>query len=782
MSELWRSTSDPGWLLVEEGFDLAREHEIESLFAISNGNSGTRGSLEEGCRLSSPATFVAGIFRPSDTPVVTPELLNFPNWIGGTILVSGHPLTLGEGEILEHRRVLDLAQGALWREWRQKSPRGQVTRFNSLRIASLADRQLLLQRIVFTAENYCLDLEIESSYDLGPGIVALSPVQKESDNGRPTRIPLALLRSDGAVEVAFYLTSRVILPAAAYHTQEIEVGKEQITEKFRIQGEVGTGCELQRFVSVVRRRNDQDPAATASVHASAVLSRGVDSAFRAHRTEWREQWRSSDVQVEGDRDLQRALRFAVYHLISAANPDDHRTSIGARALTGNAYRGHVFWDTEIYMLPFYLCTAPDSARALLGYRHHTLPAARDKARAAGYAGAMYAWESADTGEEVTPDTAITPGGELIRIRNGELEVHITADIAYAVRRYWEGTGDDEFLLDHGAEILMESARFWASRGKLESDGLYHIRHVIGPDEYHEDVDDNAFTNLMAAWNLRSAAEIADLLRKRWTGRWDRLSDELHLSDTEVGGWPKLADAMATGFDSRTLIYEQFAGYHQKEHLDLKAYEPRFAAMDAILGHHRVQQTDIVKQPDVVMAIYLLWDQFPPDVREANFRFYEPRTAHGSSLSPSIHALVAARLGDMELAGKYLKQAAEIDLGDAMGNAAGGVHAAAIGGLWQAMVFGFAGLETSRDGVTLSPNLLEHWGGLTFPCQWRNSRLQIAIEPGAVRFAATGPEQIKVGMANRDPIMAIPGRSYLSVREPLGWSELQAAEIHEGSRK
>ena len=781
MKELWRRTSDPGWLLVEEGFDLAREHEIESLFAVSNGNSGTRGSLEEGCRLSSPATFVAGIFHPSNTPVVTPELLTFPNWIGSTISVSGYPLTLQEGEVLEHRRVLDLAQGALRREWRQKSLRGQITRFNSLRIASLADRQLLLQRIVLTAENYCLDLEIESSYDLGAGIVALSPVHEKSESGSPTRIPLALLRADGVVEVVFYLTSQVILPAAAHQAHEIDVSKDRITEKFRIQAGAGTDCELQRFVSVVRRRNGQDPAATASAHASGVLSRGIDSAFRAHCSEWRKQWRSSDVQVEGDRDLQRALRFAVYHLISAANPDDYRSSIGARALTGSAYRGHVFWDTEIYMLPFYVCTAPDSARALLRYRHHTLPAARDKARAAGYEGAMYAWESADTGEEVTPQTAITPSGELIRIRNGELEIHITADIAYAVWRYWESTGDDEFLLDYGAEILMESARFWASRGKLESDGLYHIRHVIGPDEYHEDVDDNAFTNLMAAWNIRHAAEIADLLRKRWTERWDRLSDELHLSDSEVSGWLKLADVMATGFDSGTLIYEQFAGYHQKEHLDLKAYEPRFAAMDAILGYDRVQQTDIVKQPDVVMALYLLWDQFPANVREANFRFYEPRTAHGSSLSPSIHALVAARLGDLKLAGKYLKQAAEIDLGDTMGNAAGGVHAAAIGGLWQAMVFGFAGLETSHDGITLSPNLLEHWDRLTFPCLWRNSRLQIAVEPGSVRFEATGPDAIKVRMANGDPIVAVPGRSYFSLRRPAGWSEWQAAEIHEGSR-
>src|SRR5205823_622224 len=210
-------------------------------------------------------------------------------------------------------------------------------------------------------------------------------------------------------------------------------------------------------------------------------------------------------------------------------------------------------------------------------------------------------------------------------------------------QYWQNTGDDEFLVRFGAEIMLESARFWASRGTTEVDGFYHIRHVIGPDEYHEDVDDDAYTNLMAAWNLRRGAETANLLQERWPDRWQELAGPLQLSDEEVSTWQKLAARMFIPFDRKTLLYEQFSGYYNKEAIDLKRYEPRSAAMDTILGHERIQKTNIVKQADVVLATFLLWDEIGAEVGVANFRYYEPRTGHGSSLSPSIHALVAARI-------------------------------------------------------------------------------------------------------------------------------------------
>ena len=239
-----------------------------------------------------------------------------------------------------------------------------------------------------------------------------------------------------------------------------------------------------------------------------------------HEAAWASRWQCSDVEVDGDAAAQQALRFAVYHLNSAANPADERVSIGARALTGDDYHGHVFWDTEIFLLPFYILTWPEAARALLMYRFHTLDGARAKAARMGWRGALYAWESADTGAETTPEQVIGPDRRVIDVLCGKQEQHISADVAYAVWQYWQATGDEGFLLDAGAEILLETGRFWSSRAQLEADGSRHIRGVIGPDEYHEHIDDNAFTNVMARWNIRRALEVAALLRERWPSTLD----------------------------------------------------------------------------------------------------------------------------------------------------------------------------------------------------------------------------------------------------------------------
>ena len=370
--------------------------------------------------------------------------------------------------------------------------------------------------------------------------------------------------------------------------------------------------------------------------------------------------------------LQRALRFAVYHLLSAVNPQDDRVSIGARGLSGTAYRGHVFWDTDIFMLPFFILTYPEAARALVMYRYHTLAAARAKAARLGYRGALYAWESADSGEEATPPFGVAPDGEVIRFLTGEQEQHISADVALGVWNYWQATGDDHFLVEAGAEILIETARFWASCVEREEDGRYHIRGVIGPDEYHETVDDNAYTNGMAQWNLEVAAEIANLIGERWAGPWRALSHRLGIEPEEPRRWQQVARDLYTGFHEQTGLFEQFRGYFGLEEIDLTAFVPRTAPMDVLLGRERIRRSKIIKQPDVVMLLHLLWDRIPPEVRKANFEYYEPRCGHGSSLSPAIHALVAARLGETVLAERYFRQAAEIDLEDSIGNAAGGI--------------------------------------------------------------------------------------------------------------
>jgi trehalose/maltose hydrolase-like predicted phosphorylase len=439
------------------------------------------------------------------------------------------------------------------------------------------------------------------------------------------------------------------------------------------------------------------------------------------------------------------MRFAVYHLTSAANPEDERVSVGARGLTGDAYFGHVFWDTEIYLLPFYVAVWPEAARALLMYRYHTLPGARAKADAMGYKGALYAWESADTGEETTPERVVGPGGEVIDILTGRMEHHVSADIAYAVWRYWRATGDDGFFIDAGAEILLETARFWASRAVPKGDGQRHIRHVIGPDEYHEDVDDNAFTNVMARWNIARGLEAIEVMRARWPDRAAALWGRLALGEPELADWRDAVGRIVTGLDPATGLYEQFAGYHKLEPLDVSPYADREMPIDVVIGRERVQRSQVVKQADVVALLALLPDEFPGAAAKANFRYYEPRCAHGSSLSAGFHALTAARLGETETALRFLREAATADL-ELDPNSAGGIRIAGLGSLWQAVVLGFAGLDLMGDVLGLDPKLPPHWRSLSFRVHWRGRIVQIAISSGAVRASLEAGEAMELRVA------------------------------------
>ena len=435
----------------------------------------------------------------------------------------------------------------------------------------------------------------------------------------------------------------------------------------------------------------------------------------------------------------------MYHLTSAANPEDERVSIGARALTGDAYLGHVFWDTEIYLLPFYTAVWPEAARALLMYRYHTLPGARAKAAQFGFKGALYAWESADTGTETTPERVVVSDGTVVEILTGQMEHHISADVAYAVWQYWRATGDDDFFLRAGAEILLETARFWASRAVAEADGRRHIRHVIGPDEYHEDVDDNAFTNVMARWNIARALEAVDLLQARWPDQAAALRQKLALGDDELADWRDAIARIVTGLDPATGIYEQFAGFHSLEPLDLAAYAERTVPIDVVIGRERTQRSQVVKQADVVALMALLPEEFPGAMAERNFRHYEPRCAHGSSLSAGMHALVAARLGDAEMALRYLRETAATDL-DLDPNSAGGVRIAGLGALWQAVMLGFAGLDLRGDTLGIDPRLPPQWRSLSFRVCWRGRSVAIRIVGRTVEATLVEGEPMEMRIA------------------------------------
>ena len=312
-------------------------------------------------------------------------------------------------------------------------------------------------------------------------------------------------------------------------------------------------------------------------------------------------------------------------------------------------------------------------------------------------------------------------------------------------QYWRATGDDDFFLCAGAEILLDTARFWASRAVAEADNRRHIRHVIGPDEYHEDVDDNAFTNVMARWNIARALEGVDLLRARWPDRAAALREKLALGDDELADWRDAVARIVVGLDPATGIYEQFAGFHALEPLDLAAYADRTVPIDVVIGRERTQRSQVVKQADVVALMALLPEEFPGAMAERNFRHYEPRCAHGSSLSSGFHALVAARLGDPEMALHFLRQTAALDL-ELDPNSAGGVRIAGLGALWQSIILGFAGLDLMGDTLAIDPKMPPQWRSLSFRVRWRGRSVAIRVAGSTVQVTQTNGEAMEMRIA------------------------------------
>ena len=708
MEDALGANGDPSWILDDDGFDPLRESSRKSRFPISNGFLGIRGArtINRGVHSTRPPrTYVAGLFDAFGAEQPIPGLVTAADWMQVWISLSGGPLAGPPLEMSSPHRTLDMGRGALLTGCRLSIGQLVGIRLRTLRLVSLSERAVGLQLIQLKIEEGEVEITLEASFE-GVNLGSISE-QIDQDLGvwRTHSSGKGLAMATGS---SLQIDGRDLPPAAC----------GPLKWSWTWTSRPGQVVCFERSVAVTRSdTRGLDPGNAAREKLGAARRLGWREVVADHQAAWASRWRCSSVEVDGDAAEQQALRFAVYHLNSAANPADERVSIGARALTGDDYRGHVFWDTEIYLLPFYILTWPEAARALLMYRFRTLEGARAKAAGMGWRGAFYAWESADTGAETAPEQVIGPDRQVIPILCGKQEQHISADVAYAVWQYWQATGDEGFLLDAGAEILLETGRFWSSRAQLEADGRRHIRGVIGPDEYHENIDDNAFTNVMARWNIRRALDTAALLRERWPECWAHLSGRLGLDDAELKQWLSTADTMAIGLDPKTGLFEQFAGFFALEDIDLTHYAGRSVPMDVVLGRERTQRSQVIKQADVVALLGLLPEEFVRETGAENFRYYELRCGHGSSLSRAMHGMVAARLGRSEMALRYFQQTAAIDLADTHAAIDGGIHIAALGGIWMTAVFGFAGLSVQSDDIALDPQLPPNWRSLGFGRYW-----------------------------------------------------------------
>jgi trehalose/maltose hydrolase-like predicted phosphorylase len=645
--ELPLLVDDDRWTVTIRGFDPELERAHASLLTLADGVIGTSGSPVGSHPAARPRVLAAGLYVGSGPDT---ELAPCPVW------------TRLDGELprpLWFERRLDLRTGTL------RQQLGRDDDVDALLFSSLARPGTAVLRARGRVEL----LESERP---------LAAIPNPSDEGR----------TDGAEWLRETTGSGGVVAAAC---DELD------------------GAVLDRVATyVVDPESAPDPE-RAVVRLGSARGAGFDVLLGEHRARWADRWRSADIVIEGDDELQRLVRFALFHLMASVH-DEGAAAVGARGLSGPAYRGHVFWDSDVFVLPFLAATHPQAARAMLEYRLRRLHAARANAARLGRAGARFPWESASSGADVTPSHAYDRSGRVVPIRTGELEEHIVADVAWAAGFYLDWSGDAAFAGGPGAELLAETARYWASRIRRDTAGRAHVYGVIGPDEYHEPVDDNAFTNVMARWNLRRAA--------------GAVTDGATAAERQL--WLDLADALVDGYDDRSRVYEQFAGFHRLEPLIVADLARRPIAADLLLGHERVAGAQVVKQADVLMLHQLVPDEVAAGSLEPNLAYYEPRTAHGSSLSPAIHAGLFARARRFGAALEALRLSCRLDVDDLTGTTSGGVHLATMGGVWQALVFGFAGIRATDDVLTVDPRLPDAWDALEVNLRFRDRPVRVRI--------------------------------------------------------
>ncbi|HOJ01269.1 MAG TPA: beta-phosphoglucomutase [Anaerolineaceae bacterium] len=718
------------WIISEDSFAVSNLNSQETVFTIGNGYLGTRGTFEEGFSGESAATLLHGVF--DDTPIGFTELANTPNWMDLRVYVNEQVFRLDEGEVVSYQRTLDLHNATLKREITWLSPVGNTLRFEFERFSSLADEHVLAVRCRITSVDYNGPLEIRARVAghvensgwthwnwLGQGM---------TENGMAY---LCLQTRKTEIELCEAFTLKLVKDTPQYEGYWDSLNAPEKVLKTSLQA--GRSICVEKLVAVYTSRDTSDPQKAAIEKLHSAEGKGYEKLWEEHCAQWEEEWKSSNVLIEGDDKADRALRYGLFQLLIAAPRHDDRVSIAAKSLSGFGYRGHTFWDTEIFILPFFTYTRPEIASNLLRYRYHTLEGARKKARAKGFEGACYAWESAATGEETTPRWALLPDGGLVHIWCGDIELHITVDVVFAIYQYWQATGDDGFMLDYGAEIILDTAVFWASRVEWnEEQRHYEITDVIGPDENHEHVNNNAYTNNLVRWNLQKGIEVLRWIQNAAPEKAAELEKRLGITSAHLSAWKSIIEKIYSGFDQQTGLFEQFTGYYQLKPLDLTSLEPRTRSVQSILGIEETQKVQVIKQPDVLMMLYLLNHEYDESLLKANWDYYAPQTdlTYGSSLGPAIQSIMATRVGDIEEAYRLFMLAAGTDLEDKRGNTAEGIHAATHGGLWQTCVFGFGGVRFTADGPVASPHLPTGWKRLQFEIQYRGVGYTFDLHAGS----------------------------------------------------
>ncbi len=729
---------DP-WRLVSRRFSLESTAEAETLFAIANGYMGIRGTHEEGLPSNDPGFFLNGLHETWPIPygeaafgfaTTGQTIVSAPDGSIMRLYVDEEPLVLAESQLLEYERVLDMKTGTLERFARFRTSRGAVVELRTKRLASLHWRHLAAISYEVTLVSGMAELAIASELvthlprpkghdDPRIGVrmdeSALAPIDQFCDG---TRVLLELRTRSSGIGLACGMEHSI--QTELRHSIESSVQEDEGRVVFFLDAVPGVPATITKLLGY-----HHDPQAASSDlvrRVNRTLDRAVGDGFGRIAEVQRERlaafWEHSDIEIDGPQDIQQAVRFNLFQIRQAsARVEGH--GIAAKGLTGRGYEGQYFWDTEIYVLPVLTYTQPHVARRLLHFRYEMLEAARRRARQLGHRGALFPWRTI-SGEEASAYYAA-----------GTAQYHINAAISYAVRQFERVTGDQEFLAREGVEILVETARLWADLGFFSKrrDGAFCIQGVTGPDEYSAVVDNNAYTNLMARENLNAAAEGLELLRATDPDAYDRLVARLRIDPDEPAEWVQAAELMFVPYDDRAGVLLQ-----DEHFLNRKPWDFENTPLDhypLLLHYHplNIYRHQVIKQTDVVLATFLAGDRFTEEEKQRVFEYYDPLTTGDSSLSSCVQSVMAAEVGDLQAAYDYFLLSAAIDLANLAGNVSDGIHVASCGGVWMALVNGFAGLrDVAGQDLAFTPRLPADWRSMRFRLIFRGSRLEILMTP------------------------------------------------------
>ncbi|MGM1059396.1 glycoside hydrolase family 65 protein [Saccharothrix sp. Mg75] len=740
------------WRLRWNGLAVDQLRRTESIFALSNGHIGMRGTLDEGEPRGLPGTYLNGFYEEHALPYGEsgygyPEagqtVVNVTDGKVIRLLVEDEPLDMRYGRAHRHRRELDFRTGTMRRHTEWESPTGKRITVRTERLVSLTQRAVAA--ILYEVEaNEKVQLVVQSD------LLANEPVEHDSDDPRVAAAledPLVaeFAHADGYRAVLAHHARNSQLRMAAGMDHELETDDGVRTEiradgdlarftaavdlpaggKLRLVKYLGYGWSAQRSV----------PALRAQVEAAIAGARqtGWEGLLAEQRRFLDDFWAAADIEVEGDDELQQALRFSLFHIMQAAVRGETR-AIPGKGLTGPGYDGHAFWDTEMFVLPVLVHTVPEAARDALRWRHSTLDKARERAAVLGQAGAAFPWRSINGAE----CSAYWPAGTAA--------FHVSGDVAHAVAQYAHATGDREFEREAGAEILVETARLWVSLGHHDQHGGFRIDGVTGPDEYSAVVDNNVYTNLIAQENLMEAAAAVE--------RNPEVADRLGVTPQEVAAWRKAADGMLVPFDNLLGVHEQSEGFTSHAAWDFEGTDPDEYPLLLNRPYFDLYRKQVVKQADLVLAMHVRGDAFTPVQKARNFAYYEARTVRDSSLSASTQAVLAAEIGALQLAYDYLAEAAFTDLHDLHHNVHNGLHMASLAGAWIGLVAGFGGMRHHDDGLSFAPRLPPGLDRMSFRLAFRGTRLSVEVGPGEVTYRVVDGDALRI-THHGEPVLVEP---------------------------